>query len=260
MGRPVRARFIVSRPRIFLEGDAGGATMTLRDQDHHYLTRVRRLPTGAEVEVVGGDGAAALYRIDRVTGDRVHLAFVGALPARTLSGVLTLLQPLLPRKKLELAIQKATELGVDHVRLVPAARSVARWEPGELHHRLTRFDKIALEASRQSRRDAPPVLDLMDGLIALEPPREGERRLLLAEEPDAHALALADIAVGPPAPRVVVTVGPEGGFDGSELEILQGQGFEPLHLGPLVLRTETASVLACVAGGLALGRYVRESP
>ncbi len=250
----------MSRPRIFLEGVVDAAALTLTDQDHHYLTRVRRLPAGAEVEVVGGDGAAALYRIDRATGDRVHMVFVESLPARTLSGVLTLLQPLLPRKKLELAIQKATELGVDHVRLVPAARSVARWDPGELHHRVTRLDKIALEASRQSRRDAWPVLDLMDGLASLEPARDGERRLLLAEDPDTPALALADIAVGPPATRVVVTVGPEGGFDGPELEVLRGHGFEPLHLGPLVLRTETASVLACVAGGLALGRYARESP
>jgi 16S rRNA (uracil1498-N3)-methyltransferase len=250
----------VSRPRLFLDGDVGGDALTLADQDHHYLTRVRRLPTGAEVEVVGANGAAALYRIDRVTGDRVRLVFEAGLPARRLSGVLTLLQPLLPRKKLELAIQKATELGVDHVRLVPAVRSVARWDPAELHHRVTRLDRIALEASRQSRRDAPPVLDLMEGLAALEAPRGGERRLLLAEDPMTQALALTDIAVGAPASRVVVTVGPEGGFDASELEALRGHGFEPLHLGPLVLRTETASVLACVAGGLALGRYAPESP
>lgn len=249
----------MSRPRVFLEGAGGGDALTLADQDHHYLTRVRRLPVGSEVEVVGADGRAAVYRIDHVTAARVRLVLEAELPSRQLSGVLTLLQPLLQRRKLELAVQKATELGVDHVRFVAASRSVARWEPGELHHRLTRLDRIALEASRQCRRDGPPVLDLLEGYDALEAPREGELRLVLAEDSSADALGLADLAELRRPRRVMVAVGPEGGLSDAETEILRAAGFDALHLGPLILRTETASVLACVAGGLALGRYARES-
>ena len=249
----------MSCPRLFVNADAGGAELVLVGVDHHYLTRVRRLPVGAEVEVVDPAGRAARYRIGRATADRVWLQFEETLPPRMLRGALTLLQPLLQRKKLELAVQKATELGVDRIRLVQTDRAVARWIPEELATRLDRLERIVLEASRQSRRDAPPALDLLEGFGALEAPRSGERRLLLAEDPATDALALADL-VGDEAAQVVAAVGPEGGFRPAELEMLRRTGFQSLHLGPLVLRTETASVLACVAGGLALGRYARKSP
>jgi 16S rRNA (uracil1498-N3)-methyltransferase len=249
----------VSRPRVFIDGVVGEDALTLTEEDHHYLTRVRRLPAGAEVEVVGSDGTAGLFRMEHVTAERVRLVLGERLPSRRLSGVLTLIQPLLQRKKLELAVQKATELGVDSIRLVAASRSVARWEAGELHHRLTRLDRIALEASRQCRRDAPPVIELLEGFDALEASRRAERRLVLAEESTEGALGLAELSGLPRPQRVVVAVGPEGGLTASEVEALRAAGFEALHLGPLVLRTETASLLACVAGGLALGRYARES-
>ncbi|MFH1531772.1 MAG: RsmE family RNA methyltransferase [Pseudomonadota bacterium] len=249
----------MSRPRLFVDHEAGAGVLILEGLEHHYLTRVRRLPVGAEVEIVDSDGGAALYRIDRATADRVWLVHEAPLKSSVLAGVLTLLQPLLQRKKLELAVQKATELGVDRIRLVPAERSVARWVQEEQGARLIRLERIVLEASRQSRRDAPPVLDLLNGLAALEPPGEGERRLLLTEDAPESALALADLAGGPRSGRVVVSTGPEGGHTNAEMDALWTAGFEALHLGPLVLRTETASVLACVAGGFALGRYARDN-
>jgi len=247
----------VSRPRIFLDIAADDGALVLEGPHHHYLTRVRRLPLGSEVEVVRPCGSAALYRIVRATGDRVRLAFEARLPRRALPGVLTLVQPLLTRKKLELAVQKATELGVDRIRITPTARSVALWKNDERGARLERVERIVLEASRQARRDAPPALDLLDTLDGLGEPRSGERRILLAEEPDTGGLVLEDLAASSPAPAAVAAAGPEGGFSSEELDALRRAGFEFLHLGPLVLRTETASVLACVAGGLALGRYAR---
>ncbi len=250
----------MSRPRIFVDGDAGADALALEGRDHHYLARVRRLPVGAEVEVVDPEGRAALYRIVQITGDRVRLVIVERLSRRVLQGVLTLLQPLLQRRKLELVVQKATELGVDHIRLAPAERSVARWDPEEQANRLDRLERIVLEASRQSRRDGPPALDLLDGLHALDPLGDGERRFLLTEVPGEGALALAELANAPRSRRVMVAVGPEGGLSPGELDTLSSAGFEPLRLGPLVLRTETASVLACVAGGLALGRYALDYP
>ena len=249
----------MSRPRIFVDAGACEPSLVLDGSDHHYLTRVRRLPVGAAVEIVTADGCGGLYRIEGATADRVRLAFEEQLPARKLAGVLTLIQPLLQRKKLELAVQKATELGVDRIRFTPAERSVARWDAEE-RSRLERLERIALEATRQCRRDAPPALDLIESLDRVGEAGPGERRLVLAEAPAPAALALADLIAAPPAGVAVVTVGPEGGFKASELEVLAGAGFEILHLGPLVLRTETASVIACVAGGLALGRYARDCP
>ena len=250
----------MSRPRIFVDTEAGAEVLALDGRDHHYLTRVRRLSVGSAVEVVDPAGTAALYCVERVTSDRVRLALEAPLKRRILPGVLSLVQPLLQRKKLELAVQKATELGVDHLWLNHADRSVARWTPDEHGSRLERLERIALEASRQSRRDAPPALDILEGLHTIGAPRDGERRLLLVEHSVEEALCLSDLTKGETSRRVLVAVGPEGGLTQRELEILSTEGFEPIHLGPLVLRTETASVLACVAGGLALGRYTRDCP
>ncbi len=244
----------MSRPRIFVEVAQDSDRLVLEGAEHHYLTRVRRLAVGATVEVVTPSGAAALYEIDSATGEHVVLVREGPLPSRRLFGLLTLIQPLLPRRKLELAIQKATELGVDRIRLFTADRSVARWEPGERGTRLERLERIVLEASRQCRRDQVPVLDFIEHIEDLDTPL-GERRFLLSEEASPDATSLAALASREAASRVTVAVGPEGGYQQAEVDAMRGAGFVALHLGPLVLRTETASAVACVAGGLALGRF-----
>lgn len=244
----------MSRPRIFVETAQDTDRLVLEGAEHHYLTRVRRLAIGATVEVVTPSGAAALYEINSATGEQVVLVREGPLPSRRLPGLLTLIQPLLPRRKLELAVQKATELGVDRIRLFTADRAVARWEPGERGTRLERLERIVLEASRQCRRDQVPVLDLIERVEDLGAPM-GERRLILTEDASPDATSLAALASGEAALRVTVAVGPEGGYRQAEVDAIRNVGFVPIHLGPLVLRTETASAVACVAGGLALGRF-----
>ena len=245
----------MSRPRIFVEAARDTDRLVLEGAEHHYLTRVRRLAVGATVEVVTPSGIAALYEIAGATGEQVVLVREGPLPSRRLPGLLTLIQPLLARRKLELAVQKATELGADRIRLLVADRAVARWEPGERGTRLERLERIVLEASRQSRRDQIPVLDIIERVEDLGASPTGESRFLLTEDTDPDATSLAALALGEAAPRVTVAVGPEGGYRQSEVDAMRAAGFVALHLGPLVLRTETASAVACVAGGLALGRF-----
>lgn len=244
----------MSRPRIFVEVVLDTDRLVLEGAEHHYLTRVRRLAIGATVEVVTPSGAAALYEVTNATAEHVVLAREGPLPSRRLHGLLTLIQPLLARRKLELAVQKATELGADRIRLLAADRAVARWEPGERGTRLERLERIVTEASRQCRRDQVPVLDLVERVEDFGAP-PGERRLLLTEDASPDAISLAALASGEAATRVTVAVGPEGGYHRAEVDAMHDAGFMPLHLGPLVLRTETASAVACVAGGLALGRF-----
>lgn len=126
----------------------------------------------------------------------------------------------------EWAVQKLTEIGVDRIVPLLAARSVVRWPPGEAGGQLTRLRRVAREAAMQSRRVWLPVVA---GVAAV-----GE----LAATP---GVALAHPGGGAPAlDRPVVLVGPEGGWDDGELAAAPAL----VGLGPSVLRTETAAVVA----------------
>ena len=126
----------------------------------------------------------------------------------------------------EWAVQKLTEIGVDRIVPLVAARSVVRWPPGESGGQLARLRRVAREAAMQSRRVWLPVVDGVTSFADV------------AAEPGA---TLAHPGGLPPSlRRPVVLVGPEGGWDGAELDA----GVPLVGLGPSVLRTETAAVVA----------------
>jgi 16S rRNA (uracil1498-N3)-methyltransferase len=131
----------------------------------------------------------------------------------------------------EWAVQKLTEIGVDRIVPLVAARSVVRWTAGG--GQVDRWRRVAREAAMQSRRTWLPVVDDVTGLASL-----------LVDEPGA---ALAHPGGRPPSlDRPLVLVGPEGGWDEAELAAAASDdsGTSLVGLGPHVLRTETAAVVA----------------
>jgi 16S rRNA (uracil1498-N3)-methyltransferase len=144
----------------------------------------------------------------------------------------------------EWAVQKLTEVGVDRIVPLAAARSVVRWSPGSGH--LDRLRRVAREAAMQSRRVWLPVVDDVTPFAAL------------AAEPGA---VVAHPGGGPPSlDRPLVLVGPEGGWDDAELAEVAVAGVPRLSLGPHILRTETAAVAAgvllCALRAGAVGQVV----
>ena len=144
----------------------------------------------------------------------------------------------------EWAVQKLTEVGVDRIVPLAAARSVVRWSPGSGH--LDRLRRVAREAAMQSRRVWLPVVDDVTPFPAL------------AAEPGA---VVAHPGGGPPSlDRPLVLVGPEGGWDDAELAGVAAAGVARLSLGPHILRTETAAVAAgvllCALRAGAVGQVV----
>jgi 16S rRNA (uracil1498-N3)-methyltransferase len=130
----------------------------------------------------------------------------------------------------EWAVQKLTEVGVDRIVPLVAARSVVRWSPGSGH--LDRLRRVAREAAMQSRRVWLPGVDDATPFAAL------------AAEAGA---VVAHPGGGPPSlDRPVVLVGPEGGWDEAELAAAGAAAVPRLDLGPHILRTETAAVVAGV--------------
>ncbi|WP_242344743.1 16S rRNA (uracil(1498)-N(3))-methyltransferase [Anaeromyxobacter terrae] len=226
----------VHLPRERFRLDAGRATLT--PEARHYLRDVLRLAPGTEVEVFDGRGGAWTARID----EAFEALVLG--PARAGKGDATaeiwLLAALAKGEKMDLVVQKATELGAAAVAPFAAERSVVRLEPDKGEERARRWRRIAEEAARQcGRADVPDVhapAPLAVALAALPP-----GALAIAFQPGgAPVLALPAAAAG----AYAAVVGPEGGLTDAELAVLAAAGARRASLGPRVLRAETAAIVA----------------
>lgn len=216
--------------------------LTLRPEQLHYLRTVLRLAPGETLELFDGLGARWEARLAAgPEGGRLALGARHAAEERPLD--VWLAQALAKGDKLELVIQKATELGATRILPFAAARSVVRLDEERGQGKAERWRRIAQEAARQCGRADVPVVDAplrLPELLAVlgeEPERSG---LLL--DPAEGALRLGQAARG--AARLALVIGPEGGLAPDEISRLRGAGLTPVSLGPLVLRTETAGLAA----------------
>jgi len=228
----------------------------LPEEVAHHLATVLRLPAGEEILLLDGQGTVCRGRIESLTrrGGTARilerrLQAEGALPVRLLQG--------LPKgEKMDLVLQKGTELGLAAFSPVLAARSIPTpsAERGEKLRR--RWERIVREAAQQSRRVCLPRLcDVLPLGEALRQSQE-ELRLLLWEE---ESRPLAEVLPAAAPRDVAVLVGPEGGFSAEEVAAARDAGFVPVGLGPRILRSETAglaiaAVLQYLYGDLGSGR------
>jgi 16S rRNA (uracil1498-N3)-methyltransferase len=238
-------------PRLHVPSEElTGAEVTLGGEAHRYLTRVLRLAAGASVELFDGRGQEITATVVRAgpreltlaLGDRRRVAPRATPPVTLLQG--------LPRpERMDLIVQKATELGAARIVPVRAARSAAGQQP-----RPDRWERIAREAARQCGRAELPELaaasSLADAVAALAP----ETTRLVPWEDAPGAAPLHQLL--PPHPTgVAILVGPEGGLTPEEIALCLGAGFRIATLGPRILRTETAAiavlaVIQSLVGGL----------
>ncbi|WNG44391.1 16S rRNA (uracil(1498)-N(3))-methyltransferase [Archangium minus] len=217
--------------------------VTLSGDRRHYLLHVLRLAEGSSLEVFDGSGRAFDARVASVDADSVRLVLGPARHAPPTREV-HILQGLPKGDKLELVLQKGTELGATAFHPVAAARSVVKLEPKRAEERTSRWTKIVEEAARQCRRNDVPLVHpprpLVEAARTLAP---GTTLLVLDEEESAVPLGEAFRACAPGAP-VALVVGPEGGLDREEVSALRALGGRPVTLGRRILRTETAALAA----------------
>ncbi len=214
----------------------------------HHLGRVLRAQTGQLYELSDGE-RVWLGRIESVGRDRVQFALVEELPAVHPSLDITLLLAVVKFDAFEWAIEKATELGVTTIVPLAAERSEKALLTAAVK-RADRWKKILLEASQQSRRVRVPVLaDVAKSEIAFAGSREG-LRVMLSER--ATALPLRRVLQGQRAARATLAIGPEGGWTDGEFEAAHSGGYVEASLGRLILRTETAVVVALASLSYAL--------
>jgi 16S rRNA (uracil1498-N3)-methyltransferase len=250
----------MSRVRLYVAAERlAGGRLVLTDDDHQHVARVLRAQAGDRVTLFDGAGTeveAAIARVGKLDTELVLGARrTGAATAPAVA--ITLLVAAPRGERMDLVVQKTTELGVGRIVPVVAERSVARPEPA----RRARWAKIAREAARQcGRADVPRVDEPLALAAAVTAPELPAARFALWEAERGQSLRarLAATAAGPPArPRAAVAllVGPEGGFPAGEIAAATAAGFVPVSLGPRILRVETAAIVAvalvqAAAGGL----------
>ena len=154
---------------------------------------------------------------------------------------ITLVQGVARGEKMDLILQKATELGIDAVVPVQSDRSEVKLDGERAQKRLAHWTSVVVAACEQSGRARVPAVaaaaPLSEALQALPP---GGRRLLLDPFADANTQSLGE----PADRRIVLAVGPEGGWSARDRSVLETAGFSGIRLGPRVLRTETAGAAA----------------
>ncbi len=246
-GHPVAPRFFVDVPL------AAGVTARLPAAVAHHASRVLRLAADDAVTLfdgTGGEYAATIARIDRDRVDVTIAAFVDV--ERESTRPLTLVQAIVATDAMDWALRKAVELGAARVVPVVAARSNVARGGERLDKRLAHWRQIAVAACEQCGRNRIPPVDAPVPLAQwLERDGDAACRAMLAPGASRSLASLArdsDVAA--------VIVGPEGGFTDAELALANRCGVVRVHLGPRVLRAETAAAaalatIAAVAGDAA---------
>jgi 16S rRNA (uracil1498-N3)-methyltransferase len=242
-------------PRLHLPAEhLDSERVVLQGESHKYLTRVLRLRAGDPVTIFDGQGQEVEARIDEVSARSTMLVLGARRRIEPRAGAaLTLIQAVSRGERMDLVVQKATELGVSAIVPVWTERTVVQ-AAGD--GRLRRWRTIAQEAARQCGRADLPIIAEPRALAAA-----------LAEAPTGAAAApgrllmLWEESTGTPLRRalagderaVTLLVGAEGGFTAGEAEAARAAGFETVGLGPRILRTETAAIAALAIVQSALG-------
>lgn len=226
-------RFIIPSP------PAAATEVTLDGDLYRHLITVLRLKPGCQVNLATPAGDSFTGEIRTVSGGSVTLAICPHERRNAQSPLRIVLYQGMPKSdKLELIIQKATELGVARIVPFPAERSITRIPDQRLPERLSRWQRIAAEAARQSGAAIPEIVPAVSLASALAT-CDTDLRLLPWEDEKTSQLQQI-LATAPVPSSVAILIGPEGGFPLAEVTLAKSFGFQTVSLGPRILRTETA--------------------
>ncbi|QCQ91620.1 16S rRNA (uracil(1498)-N(3))-methyltransferase [Rhodococcus sp. SGAir0479] len=233
-----------------------GQVAVLDGPEGRHAATVRRIKAGERLLLADGRGGVADATVTAAAKDRLDLEVTARRDQRPSAPTVTLVQALPKAERSELAVELATEAGVDAVVPWQSARCVARWEGAKIGKGVTRWRNAALAAAKQSRRAfVPEVAELHHTAQVLELVRDVVARGGVVAV--LHESATSPLASLPlrDAPEVVLVVGPEGGLSDDEVSGLTGAGATAVLLGPTVLRTSTAGAVALGAIGVLTDRW-----
>ena len=237
---------------------ATGKLIELDDDNGHYVRTVLRLKKDDQIILFNGHGGEYLSTVAEVSRKAVLVA-VEQWHDRSVESPLQVILGLGISRgdRMDLTVQKAVELGVNHITPLLTERCVVQFKGEKKPQRLLHWQKIVQHAAEQSGRTALPALPEVE---TLQNWVGGQQGLKVFLDPYAET-TLMDLkpeamkASSEPSRRVTLLTGPEGGFSDQERNIAKASGFIPVRLGARILRTETASIAALAAVQLLWGDF-----
>jgi len=226
--------------RIYIEtGISVSSELELPAGASHRIRSVLRLTPDEKVILFNGDGSEYIARLTTISHRIVRAVITEKCKVRTESSLdITLVQSLSRGQRMDYTIQKAVELGVFRVVPVVSKRTTTRLAGVRADKRLEHWRGVARHAAEQSGRTSVPEISAI--LPLEESVDENVGQLILL-----NPLANAEFArQSEPETGLTIIAGPEGGFEESEIEMLEATGAVSVHLGPRTLRTETAAITA----------------
>ena len=232
--------------RRWIADHVAGDRAFLVGQNAAHLFRVLRAKVGQQFDIAA-DGAVRVGTIVAASAEEVEFQLGSLVETQNVPEISVYLS-VFKFDRMEWALEKLTELGVARIHPMIAARTEAHLAKAA-EKRLERWQRIAREASQQSRRPAPPEISVPVSLKNAITPVEG-RRIVLSEYEESISLRSALAECTPP---LALAFGPEGGWTKKETELFQQSGWISASLGNTILRAETAAI-AGLAAALALTR------
>ena len=211
--------------------------ITLTTEQHHYLTRVIRLPPGGQFQAIDGIGNLYLAEIATDTAQIIQLV---TTDSRELTQPLTLICALPKGNNFDDLVRACTELGVTSI--LPALSDRTLLQPSP--QKLQRWRKIAQEATEQSERTNIPIIAEPQSIQAIFAATTNSSHNYICEARGELPHLLTCLQATPITQPIILAIGPEGGWTDQELHLAIQSGFQPVSLGKRVLRTITAPIVA----------------
>ena len=230
---------------FFVEpGQIDGSHIHITGEDVNHIKNVLRMKPGEKILVSNGIDRDYHCEVESLTGEEVTAKILSVDEEGTeLPAKLYLFQGLPKGDKMELIVQKAVDLGVYRIIPVAAKRSVVKLEPKKEEARLKRWNSIAESAAKQSKRiiipEVAPVMSLKEAFAWA---KGFDVNVIPYEHAEGIEGSREELKRIQPGMEVGIFIGPEGGFDESEIEAALQDDIRPVTLGKRILRTETAGL------------------
>lgn len=233
-------RFFVKKQNINLENNS----CIIEGEDVKHISKVLRCKIGEELEICDNDNNEYICEITDIDKTLVTLKILEKVDIKRESDLKIKVYQGLPKgPKMEMILQKLTEVGVSEIILVQTKRSVSKVDDKKEDKKLERWERIIYEAAKQSKRGKIPALrGILSFKEALEDMNNND--LNIAPYENERTKSIKQAIKGVNINTMGIFVGPEGGFEESEIEAIEEIGGKSVSLGPRILRTETASLVA----------------
>lgn len=221
--------------------------IVIKGEDLKHISKVLRLKNGDVVEVCDGLNSEYISKIESINKEDVMLSIIDKKNSTKEPPIQVVLYQGIPKStKMDLIIQKATELGITNIVPVEMERTIVKFKSDkDKNKKIDRWQKISIEAAKQSKRGILPTVQPPFNFIdAIEHSKMNDINILPYENEDnkgfRHIINSLSKETRDSIKKIGIWIGPEGGFDKSEIDKALKNNLHLITLGPRILRTETA--------------------